>query len=70
MSIRTIKRYLSIFELNGSTILGMMSLAIISLMCYTTLTGKDLPSGVVTAYSIAVGAFALHKSVRFFKEKK
>ncbi len=69
MTISVIKRYLSIFELNGSTILGIMSLAMIALMCYTCLTGTDIPSGVVTVYSIAIGAFALHKSVKVFKRK-
>lgn len=69
MNIKTIKHWITIFNLSGGTILGIMSLAMTALMCYTTLTGKDLPSGVVTAYSVAVGAFALHKSVKFFKEK-
>lgn len=70
MTINDIKRYLTIFELNGKIIMGIYSLAIIALSCYTCIIGSDLPSGVVTAYGIVISAFALHKAVTKIKGVK
>lgn len=44
--------------------MGLFTLCMISLSIWVTLAQKDLPAGVVTTYSITVGAFALSKKGR------
>lgn len=41
--------------------MGLYSLCMIALSCYVTITKKQLDSGVVGAYGIAIGAFAYSK---------
>ena len=57
------------FNLKGGSIVGLYTLAIIALSCWATLTGKDIPSGVVTSYGLVIGAYAANKTVSSFKGK-
>jgi hypothetical protein len=45
-------------DIKGGAILGVWSMMMISLCCYSVLAKWPLPDSIVTAYGIVVGAFA------------
>lgn len=49
--------------------MGLFTLCMISLIIYVTLSQGKLDSGVVTVYSITVGAFAYSKKSRSVETK-
>ena len=54
-------RVWTLLNIPGGAIMGLFTLCMISLIIYVTLSQKSLDAGVVTVYSITVGAFALSK---------
>lgn len=56
------------FNLKGGSIVGLYTLCMISLSCWVTVSGMDLPSGVVTAYGLVIGAYAANKTISKIKD--
>lgn len=57
------------FSLKGKFILTLFTLEIMALLVYSVYTGKLLPPGLTTVYSVAVGAYAGKKIATVIKGK-
>lgn len=66
----TYKRLLSCFDIPGGVILGLFSLAVISLSCYAIITAKPFPDSIRDIYLGVVTAFAATNIAKHYKESK
>lgn len=66
----TYKRILSLFDIPGGSILGLYSLAVIALSCYSVITSKAFPSEIRDMYLGIITAFAATNIAKHYKESK
>ena len=50
-------------DIKGRAIVGLFTLVMVCLSVYCTLTGKDIPGGVLTAYGTVIAGLTVNKSV-------
>lgn len=64
------KRILSAFDIPGGSILGLFSLAIVSLSCYSVVSARPFPSEIRDMYLGVITAFAATNIAKHYKEVK
>lgn len=52
----------NVFDLKGRAIVGLFTLVVIGLSIWATLTGNDLPGGVLTAYGTVIAGLTVNKT--------
>lgn len=50
------------FDIKGRAIVGLFTLVVIGLSIWATLTGNDLPGGVLTAYGTVIAGLTVNKT--------
>lgn len=57
-------------DIRGGAILGLFSLAMVSLCCFAVVTGKPFPSQIRDIYLGVISAFAATNIAKHYKEAK
>lgn len=52
----------NVFDLKGRAIVGLFTLVIIGLSIWATISGHDLPGGVLTAYGTVIAGLTVNKT--------
>lgn len=63
-------RGLNCFDLKGRSVAGIFSLVMIILCIYVTLTGSDIPNGVLMAYGAMIGGLTVGKTAEVVSANK
>lgn len=53
-----------VFNLRGQAIVGLYTLVVIGLSIYATITGKDIPSGVVMTYGSVIAGLTVNTTFK------
>jgi hypothetical protein len=53
-----------VFNLKGQAIVGLFTLVVIGLSIYVTITGKDIPGGVVMAYGSVITGLVVNTTFK------
>lgn len=60
--VSSVAHAFNVFDIKGRAIVGLFTLTIIALSVWATLTGSDLPSGVLTAYGTVIAGLTVNKT--------
>lgn len=50
------------FDIRGRAMVGLFTLVMVILCIYVTLTGKDIPGGVLTAYGTVIAGITVNRT--------